>query len=277
MSTSTPPATATPTHTPTSTHTATMVPTHTPTSTPTAIVTPTQTPTSTPPATAVPTHTPTSMPTITATPTHAPTSAHTATAPPTEVPTNTPMPTARPAYTPTSTPIATATPTHTPTRIPTSTAVPTHTPTSTPTATTSPTPFPSCRPYALSIWLAVAALSPDNVLCKPDGAVFAVVGTTMDSELIPFLSPAQAISVGGYALDSFSTPNQGMRGPSSHVRTPHVQVSLPAAVRNDRFEQSADLGRMHRHSSSSSDNTHFLCKYLTNSGHSCTILHNQHI
>ncbi|MDX2161177.1 MAG: hypothetical protein SF162_07630, partial [bacterium] len=48
--------------------------TYAPTSTPTATATPTHTPTSTPTVTATPTHTPTSTPTVTATPTHTPTS-----------------------------------------------------------------------------------------------------------------------------------------------------------------------------------------------------------
>ncbi len=132
-----PPATITPTYTPTDTptHTATNTPTRTATWTPTNTATPTHTPSSTP--TWTPSNTMTPTPTFTWTPSQTPSNTPTDTATWTPSSTNTPTKTNTP-ITPTSTPTNTSTNTRVP---PTSTDTPTRTPV-TPTRTYTPTNTP---------------------------------------------------------------------------------------------------------------------------------------
>lgn len=120
-----PPATSTPTSTPTATWTGTSTPTPTDTATSTRTPTPTDTPTHTPTYTPGPTSTPTHTPTIT----------------PTRTETNTPTHTSTPTRTGTATQTSTSPPTGTPTSTPTLTHTPTAT--STPTATATATGLPA--------------------------------------------------------------------------------------------------------------------------------------
>ncbi len=150
--TSTPTRTSTSTNTPTNTPTATATntPTYTPTATATNTITPSPTATAT--ATATATNTPTDTPTATATNTITPSPTNTPTNTPTFTPSNTPLPTSTwdplKTWTPTDTPTNTATPTSTFTPSPTPTNTPTVTPSSTPTltATASPTHTPTLTP-----------------------------------------------------------------------------------------------------------------------------------